>query len=353
MPLYPEIIKENPNFIGRHFEQTQLRKIMQSKEASTVIVYGRRRIGKTELLEQTFRDRNILKFEGIENEIAEHQRAFVMRQLSHYADEPLLKQLKTENWLDVFNAIYRYTEKGSWTIYFEEVQWLANYKDNFINQLKVAWDNNFRRNSQIIVILCGSSPSFMIKQVLHSKSFYNRSQHEIHLQELSVVEVKQFFKNRSNRETMNAYLTIGGIPEYLKRIENYSSVFTGICEQSFLPNCYFSQEYQRIFVSSMANNPHYKGIIDYLSQNRFATREQIAKYLKFSSGGRLSDFLNELELCGFIKKYAPYNLAKSSKLARYQISDAYLQFFFKFIYPELDAIENRRYQLITSIFNSI
>src|SRR3990167_7154511 len=120
---------------------------MQSKEASTVIVYGRRRIGKTELLEQTFRDRNILKFEGIENEIEEHQRAFVMRQLSHYADEPLLKQLKTENWLDVFNAIYRYTEKGSWTIYFEEVQWLANYKDNFINQLKVAWDNNFKKFS--------------------------------------------------------------------------------------------------------------------------------------------------------------------------------------------------------------
>ena len=89
-----------------------------------------------------------LAIEGIENEIEEHQRAFVMRQLSHYADEPLLKQLKTENWLDVFNAIYRYTEKGSWTIYFEEVQWLANYKDNFINQ--VIWQKVRVSKSQTV-----------------------------------------------------------------------------------------------------------------------------------------------------------------------------------------------------------
>ncbi len=342
--MQTEIIPENKRFIGRSFEQEQLKRVAKNDEASVIILYGRRRVGKTELLEQTFRNRSILKFEGMEGAQESTQHELVMRQLSKYSNDPLLAKVRVDSWLDVFEYIAKYTQKGTWTIYFEEVQWLANYNDNFISQLKIAWDNAFRRNSKVVLILCGSSPSFMVQHVLHSKSLYNRSQYELHLGPFSINETRDFLKNKSNIEVMNAYLTVGGMPEYLKKVKQFSSVFTGICHHSFLPNSYFLNESERIFVSSMSNNPYYEQIINFLSQNRFATREQIAKHLNFEPGGRLSILLTELALCGLIKKYAPYNLAENSKLTRYQIADPYLQFFFKFINPQRQAIESGRYQ---------
>lgn len=344
MSLSPKKINKNHAFTGRSLEQKMLAKIASSNEASVVIMYGRRRVGKTELLEQAFKDRNILKFEGIEGSPETIQQAFVMRKLSQYADESLLKKITIESWLDVFDYIDQYTKTGTWTIYFEELQWLADYQDNFINQLKIAWDDYFRHNPNLILILCGSSPSFMIKQVLHSKSFYNRSQHEFHLKEFSLMETKAFLKKHSSREVVNAYLTVGGIPEYLKKLKKSSSVFTSICEQSFLPEGYFTKEYERIFVSSMASDPHYQEIINFLSQHKFSTRNEIAKFLKLGSGGTLTQKLEELELCRLIEKYTPYNLAKGSTLSRFQISDNYLQFYFKFIHPELKNIEDGQYK---------
>ncbi len=335
---------KNPAFIGRESEKAQLAKISKTNESSIIIVSGRRRSGKTELLEQSFRNRNVLKFEGVEGHNETYQRAMVMRQLAQYADNPLLNKIATPHWLDVFENIFTYVQEGTWTVYFEEVQWLANYKETFISELKVAWDNQFRYNPQLILILCGSSPSFMLKKVIYSKSLYNRSQHEILLQPFTLLEAQEFLTQRSRREVMDAYLTLGGIPEYLKRIKTYSSLYLGICKESFLPNSYFSQEYQRIFVSSMSDNPHYKAVLDYLSQRRFATREQIAEYLSVETGGRLTELLEELQLCGFIKKYVPFHLKDNSKLARYRINDAYLQFFYKFIHPRWSDIQEGKYQ---------
>ena len=335
---------ENLHFIGREAEKAKLAKIARTDESSIIIVSGRRRSGKTELLEQSFLHRNILKFEGIEGQDENYQRSIVMRQLAHYANNPLVAKIATPQWLDVFDAIYSYVKEGIWTVYFEEVQWLANYEKTFISELKVAWDNQFRYNPKLILILCGSSPSFMLKKVVYSKALYNRSQYEIHLQPFTLAETQTFLPRRSRREIMDAYLTVGGIPEYLKHIKSYSSLFVGICEESFLPNSYFSQEYQRIFVSSMSDNPQYKILLDYLSQHRFATREQLANYLEIKAGGRLSALLEELCLCGFVKKYTPYNLNENSKLARYQINDAYLQFFYKFIHPQLQNIQQGKYQ---------
>ncbi|GJM07081.1 MAG: ATPase [marine bacterium B5-7] len=343
MTLSSEKIQQNQELIGREREIATLRQIGQSQEAQIVIMYGRRRVGKTELLEQVYRERHVLKFEGIENKPEAEQYQFVLRQLGRYTSKPILSPVTPTCWLDVFDVIHEHTQQGLWTIYFEELQWLADYKDNFISELKVAWDNYFRRNPQLLLILCGSSPSFMIQHVVHSKALYNRSQHEMHLQPFSIQETKQFLGRRSNREIMNAYLTLGGIPEYLKRIKSASSLFTGICKQSFTLDGYFSREYKRIFISSMAESAHYQKIISFLSQHRFATREQIATHLALQTGGHLSKFLEELVYCGFIKKYSPYNLTEDSKLARYQINDNYLQFFFKFIQPELSDIETGRY----------
>lgn len=182
MTTTPTKFAENPHFIGREAEKTTLRKIADAKESSIIIVSGRRRSGKTELIDQSFRQYNVLKFEGVEGQDEDYQRAMVMRQLAQYTHDPLLRKIATPQWLDVFEVIYENVKEGIWIVYFGEVQWLANYKETFISELKVVWDNQFRYNPQLRLILCGSSPSFMLKKVVYSKSLYNRSQYEIHLQ---------------------------------------------------------------------------------------------------------------------------------------------------------------------------
>ncbi len=343
MMVKPKLLNKNDKFFGREKEWTTLEKIGQTDEASIMIVYGRRRVGKTELLEQVYRTRQLLKFEGIESLPESEQMHRIMMQLAEYAEEPLLGDIQPDNWTQVFKYIGRYIEHGEWTLYFEEVQWLANYNPQFISELKYVWDNHYRYNKRLLVVLCGSSPSFMIKHVIESKALYNRSQNELHLRELTLVDAQKILAKSSKREVLDAYLTVGGIPEYLKRLHRSSSVFLSLCEQAFTPDAYFSREFSRIFASSMAENKHYKVIIEFLAKRKFATRAEIAKHLKVQQGGTLTSVLNDLSVCGFIEKYAPYNLNENSKLSRYCINDAYLQFYYKFIRPIEKRIHNGDY----------
>ncbi len=254
-------------------------------------------------------------------------------QLSRYSGNPLYAKLELGTWTEFFSLISEWIKTGVHTLYFEEVQWLAGYDSQFISELKYAWDNEFRHNSDLIMILCGSSPSFMINEVLHSKALYNRSQHEMPLQEFSLSETAQMLSRRSPREVLDAYLLVGGIPEYLKRLQSKSSVFLSLCEESFRKGGFFSHEYERIFTSSLAGNKNYKKIIAFLSLRKFASRSEIARHLKIGSGGTLTGLLDDLEVCQFITKYAPYNLGSDSLLTRYCLRDAYLRFYFKFIAP--------------------
>jgi len=161
MVLVPKKIEISGKFIGREFEQQRLREISDYGESAIITVYGRRRIGKTELLEQTFRDRKVLKFEGIQAGGQQEQMEKVMWQLAIYANEPILASTKPKHWSEVLKAIADKTAQGEWTVYFEEVQWLANYKPNFIAELKYVWDNYFRYNNELILI-----PVRLLKKII-------------------------------------------------------------------------------------------------------------------------------------------------------------------------------------------
>ena len=229
--------------------------------------------------------------------------------------------------------------RGTWTLFFEEVQWLACYQEVFIAELKHAWDNQFRNNDRLIVVLCGSSPSFMVGKVLKSSALYNRSMHELPLAPFTLSETRQFLAGKfSHQEVMDAYLSVGGVPEYLKFLKQDSSVMLALCKSSFTSGGFFSTERDRVFVSSLAANKHYATIVETLSRRRFATRPQIAARLKIDAGGSLTSLLTDLELCGFIGRYVPFNLGANAKLARYVVRDQFLQFYYKFIAAKRGAI---------------
>jgi uncharacterized protein len=343
----PTVKKEQAHktlrFIGRHAEIKYITEASQTGEACILVVYGRRRVGKTELIEHVLHDRNLLKLEGVEDGDKHAQMVRVLYQLSKALDDKHINHMQFNTWLELFDFIASKLSVGKWTLYLEEVQWLAEYKNELISDLKYVWDNSLRHNPNFLLILCGSSPSFMQNQVVHSKALYNRSIYELNLREFSLAETQELLENRSHREVMDAYLTIGGIPEYLKRIKKHSSIQIGICEESFRKDSYFSNEKKRIFISSFADNIHYQGVIDYLSQVKFANRKDIEKFLQIKAGGTLTNVLKDLEMCGFIERYVPYNADSNSNLVRYCIADSYLRFYFKFISPLTERIQQGDY----------
>ncbi|MCE5292996.1 MAG: ATP-binding protein [Chlamydiales bacterium] len=332
-------------FIGRKSEKAYILEAANSGEASILVVYGRRRVGKTELIEQTLQTRGLIKLEGVEDGNTQAEMYRVLYQLSKALNDEYITRMQFKTWLELFDFIASKLPSGKCTLYLEELQWLAEYKNELISDLKYVWDNKLRHKSDLLVVLCGSSPSFMLNQVVHSKALYNRSMYEINLTEFSLGETQQFLANRAQREVMDAYLTVGGIPEYLKRIKKHSSIQIGICEESFKKNSYFSTEKNRIFISSFASNVHYEEIIDYLSQVKFASKKEIEEKLHTKGGGTLTAVLKDLELCGFIERYQPYQADSNSNMVRYCIADSYLRFYFKFIAPLSDRIQLGDYNL--------
>ena len=130
-------ISENKGFIGREHEIAQIQEICSQTGSKIIVVYGRRRVGKTELLEQTFGNRNLLKFEGRENIPEQKQMMFVIEQLAMYAEEKILERVSLNDWVEVLKEIASKTKTGKWTIYFEELQWLANHKNRLCHCSKI------------------------------------------------------------------------------------------------------------------------------------------------------------------------------------------------------------------------
>ncbi len=334
------LVPPNSRFVGRERERALLRSLASRGEAMAVVVYGRRRVGKTELIEQSFRRRRLLKFEGVQTPFSAKSKEskriqidHVLHQLASYAEAPHIARLKYDTWMDVFDLLSAFIEKGEVTLYFEEVQWLAHYEDEFFSELKQVWDNHWRRNKGLILVLCGSSPSFIIHQLLSDKAFYNRAGFEIPLKPFNLLETQEFMgKDKSLSEVLSAHLTCGGIPEYLKRLRARSSIYINLCRESFLPGSFFSREKERIFVSSLSANRNFEKILDFLSRRAYGTRDDLVRLTGSGSGGTLTNLLEELSACGFVDMYSPLQRPAGTILHRYTVADPYLRFYYQFIH---------------------
>jgi AAA+ ATPase superfamily predicted ATPase len=342
-------IANNSSFIGRTFEISRLKKICTAKEVAIVVVYGKRRVGKTELIEQFFRGDRVLKFEGIQTDFSKrkaaqrYQIAACLHRLASYMENPLIDRVGCSSWTEFFELLDPVIREQKVVLYLEEIQWLSAYQPNLLAELKPFWDDRWRHQKGFVLVICGSSPSFILNQIIGDKALYSRSINDFHIRPFSLIEAKSFFKKAGNREVMQAYLTIGGVPEYLKAIRTSSSLYNGICEHAFTPDSLFLTEAQRIFISSMSDNRLYRSTLDFLSKNRYANRKQIQAAMGAESGGTLTAVLDDLERCDFIERYSPLQSNEASHLCRYAICDEYLNFFYRLILPLSKKIKSGRY----------
>jgi uncharacterized protein len=328
------------SFIGRFHELEQLNSVSNRKQAALVIVYGRRRVGKTTLVEHAFAKRGLLKFEGVEGKSDRFQIELFASTLRKLFPKASLSPVEPTSWTHAFEMLARAVARGKWTIYFEELQWMANYRSDLIAELKPIWDNALSKNPDLVLVLCGSSPSYFISEVIRSRSLHNRSHLDLRLEEFPIGEACHFLGDYPLRLVFDAYLTVGGIPIYLEKLRDKSSVYQSLCFHSFRKGSFFSEEFDKVFVSSFGSNPSYRHLVQSLGQKGNQTRDRLAKTIGAKSGGNLTNMLLDLEACGFIRKVVPLDKQPNSLLAYYQIRDPFLHFYFKFIEPIQGGIQN-------------
>jgi AAA+ ATPase superfamily predicted ATPase len=328
-------------FIGRKAELQFLEERSKDNQAQIIIVYGRRRVGKTTLITKAYHDRNLIKIEGLEGASTRQQIYSAVQQLAPYFPGQPITSWRPQTWGDFFRLLAPLIQKGRWTLFFEEYQWLSSYKTLLTAELKLAWDNLFSQNKELLIVLCGSAPSFMVTKVLRSKALHNRAQHELHVRPFPFLDAQKLLrKSSTTREAFDGYLLVGGVPEYLKRLARLSSVVSSFMAEGLRANGFFTDEFERIVVSSLADNSFYKKVLKFLSKKRFATRTEIAVALKAKAGGTLSSLLHDLEASGFILGYSPIDKPNNSLLQRYRISDPFLNTYFRFIEPKLKEIRS-------------
>jgi len=328
----------NTTFIGRVDEIRQLTECHRASASRLVILYGRRRIGKSFLIKHVFGNENTIFFEGIENGHTNAQIANCIKTLSVHTNDPFIAKLALADWADFFELLTKQLKQGGPhkpVLVFDELQWLACKRSLFVSYLKLYWDNHWK-NMNVLVILCGSVANFMVRKVIKSKALYGRIDLEMCLRGLYPCEAKKMLRGRGNLEIIKFLLTFGNIPKYLADI-NVSSTFNrNINRLFFSRGSNYHDEFEKIFFSQFKESRTYKRIVELLAGGNHSASE-ISQKLKIISGGGLNSYIENLVTTDFVRPYS--SIGRSGKKSvKYRLVDEFLVFYFKYIRPNLKLI---------------
>lgn len=337
-------------FIGRQNELRQIEKALQdTSKAQLIILYGRRRIGKSRLIKESIRsEKKILFFEGLEGESTAVQLDQFLNDLSKQTKKV---KLAAKSWREAFQGLEETILDGRWIIFIDELPWLAAEKSSLISELKLYWDRWSIQNPKLVLFLCGSVANFMVKHVVHSKALHNRKTLEICLPPLTPQESSLFIPKRGLREKALMYMCLGGVPKYLEQIDPKQSIEKNINRLCLTRHGFFVEEFETIFKEQFRSSRHYESIVKELSQGACSLSD-LSKKTKLEKGGGLKLYLNNLERASFIKEYQTFSFGRTtgSKTKKYKLIDPFLTFYFHFIQPRKNIIQkNENSNLLESI----
>ncbi len=327
-------------FVGRGEELRLLNDLLEKESPAVAVVYGRRRIGKTELIKKALEKKDALLFEGLEHQGKKQQIDNFLLQLSRQIPHAK-RDVRIKTWREAFLRLDPHLKKRSMCIVLDEFQWLANYRTAAVSDLKMVWEQYLSRRPGIKLILCGSLASFMTTNVVKSSALYGRTDLVVHLKGFHLSETAEMLPGRGVDEVLEAQMLFGGVPKYLDLVVDSPSVLLAMEELAFRDHGYFLDEFDRIFTSHFGRNPAYKKIVVALASRPYGLfRKEIAERASLDLGGGLSEYLQNLESAGFISSATPFDKGSSTRLIKYHLSDAYLRFYFSCIQPNLKKIRS-------------
>ncbi|MEE8398504.1 MAG: ATP-binding protein [Desulfobacterales bacterium] len=324
-------------FYGRAHELKIIKNAVGSNRAELGIVYGRRRVGKSTLLAKAIARAGDLYFEGLQRVPLKKQIGHFMQQLADQTQTPLGA---ARGWREAFDTLSFHIRKGKHYIVFDEFPWMASGRSELVSLLKYFWDNRWKANSGVTLVLCGSIAGFMISHLVHSKALHNRKTFEIQLPPLPASEAKLFFREfRSDFEIAKFLMIFGGVPKYLEQIDPRHSLANNIDRLCFQKHAFFLSEFETIFKEQFTVTRTYERMIRCLAE-RSCAKEELAQRLGMASGGGLSGYISNLERADFVKVFTPKSvLGKGDKTRKLVLWDEWLRFYFTYIAPNRQLIE--------------
>jgi len=326
--------------VGREDEKETLQNALTSHRSELVAVYGRRRIGKTYLVREYYSKQMLFGFTGLSSGKRADQIKNFMLKLNEVTD-----QFKTEkqpnDWLEAFSLLKNFLKgirvaKKKKVIFIDEFPWVDSHKSGFLAAFENFWNDYCTRRTDIVVVVCGSAASYMVKKVINNtKGLSKRITQVIKLKPFNLAETKAFFKYKNiameEYEILKIYMVLGGVAEYLEHVKAGESAVVTIQNLCFKKGAYLEEEYDQVFKSLFDDKSHNQKIMDALAKEKKKgiSRDEILFHLQIKSGGRFSNALNDLIQSGFVLKYNAYE--SNSKTTLYRIYDEFCLFHLQFM----------------------
>lgn len=336
-------------FIGRSSELQKLNNQIKQPGPNLVVIKGRRRIGKSRLIQECGQHYRYLSFSGlapVDGVTAQTQRDNFGRQLATILN---IAPVTFTDWTDAFHALARSLTSELTVILFDEISWMASNDPTFIPKLKAWWDLEMYAYPAVTLIFCGSVSLWIEENIIQSTAFFGRIHLTINLPPLSLAESAELLKKRhfkgSPYEIYKILAITGGIPWYLEQIQPQYMADANIQRLCFEKDGLLTNEFDRIFHDLFnGKGATYKKILQRLSTG-MKTLAAIRKELHYAQSGTLSTLLTDLITAGFVTQHAQWSLksGKISKQSLYRLSDCYARFYLKYIEPNRLKINQNSY----------
>lgn len=320
--------------IGRKQEADELRRLYERNRAELVAVYGRRRVGKTFLVDEVFAGKFTFRHAGL-SPVEAQADGLLRAQLDHFYNSLILFGMeackKPDSWLDAFLLLEKYLQKiddGSRQLVFlDELPWLDTARSGFITAFEGFWNNWGCHRKNLMVVVCGSANSWILDKLINNHGgLYNRVTYEIKLSPFTLKECEELYKDNgvsfSRYDIAQSYMILGGIPYYMGYMDGRLSLAQNVDKLFFSKGSKLQNEYDRLFDSVFVNPDAVKSIVEFLAtRNAGYTRKEIIEKQGASNGGRLSRNLNALIASDFVTKYVPFGFSKKEE--HYKLIDPF------------------------------
>lgn len=324
--------------IGREHEIKLLKESLNTERSEFIVVYGRRRVGKTFLIRDVIGNEARFEMSGMENANMNDQLAnffFTLRRVYPSAIQP-------KSWIEAFFELQNYLEslpEGKKIIFIDELPWLDTARSKFIAALERFWNGWADRRDDIKLIVCGSATSWMIDNIINGRGgLHNRKTHEIYVAPFTLDETLRYFSaygfGYRKKEVAECYMVMGGVAYYYSLMNSKESVAQNIDRLFFSSVGELRNEFENIYWSLFKRAGDHITIVATLAKKaKGLTRKQILELTKLNNNNKFTKTLEELEKCGFIRSYIPFGETKRDVL--FQLTDAFTLFHFHY------AIENK------------
>lgn len=329
--------------VGREEEIREMNERYDSGRPEFIAVYGRRRVGKTYLIDEALKDRITFRHSGLSPVDEQNHKNGLKEQLRHFYLSLQLQGMKKSkcptSWLEAFFMLERHLQSiddgTRQVVFLDELPWMDTPRSGFITALEAFWNGWAYHRDTMMLVVCGSATSWMTDKLINNYGgLYGRLTSRIKLDPFTLSECERFFQSKgitlSRYDIAQGYMVVGGIPYYLDYMRKGLSLVQNIDRMFFAEGAKLRDEYDRLFASVFSNPEQMKSIVQLLGTRHSGfTRQEILTKTGLDDGGAVTKLLKTLEVSDFIKSYIPFG--KGKRDLHYKLTDPFCLFHLRFV----------------------